>query len=720
MRKTIYTLLLPLLSCTAFAQDLIYINSGNVASGFDISKFDSLAFTANGTKGIIHAFGNITEVSLADIEYISFDEKATAVSVVYSGDAAKVINPFAGNGVSVTVSGADVIVNSESSDEIEYILSGKSSDGSFKLYSSKKYKLNFNGVSLEKTKGAPVNIQSGKKGTIILSDNTVNTLVDSEKYETVSGEDMKAAFFSEGQLIFSGDGTLNITGNCRHALCSDDYIEVESGNIVIKSAVTDGIHANDYVKIKGGNLDITASSDGIDAGDGFYNQSGGTVKINIPSDDVKGIKCDSIMTISDGEINMTVSGNQSKGLKSKQNMFITGGKIDIKCTGGVVVTSGDPSYCGAIKSDADIQISGADITINHTGAAGKGISADGDLSIYSGTVNITTTGNGSTYTNTSNTTDSYSATCIKSDGKINILGGTVTTSSSGSAGKGIVSDGDMTLGSSTTKPVVTAKTTGAKFSVSSSTTGGNNNRPGGGGWPGGGQTSGSYANPKAIKSKANLTVNSGIYTLSTTQDGGEGLESKATLTINGGTIEANCYDDCINASTSIVINGGEIYCYSSGNDGIDSNGTITITGGVIVTSGTSAPEDGIDCDNNTFKITGGVLIATGGSTSTPTSSVCTQYSVKYVSSASANQVLYIRDAAGTDILTYKIPRTYSSMTMLFSSPLIQAGTKYTIYKGGTITGGTSFHNYYTGATASGGTASKTFTPSTSNKVSTAN
>ena len=86
----------------------------------------------------------------------------------------------------------------------------------------------------------------------------------------------------------------------------------------------------------------------------------------------------------------------------------------------------------------------------------------------------------------------------------------------------------------------------------------------------------------------------------------------------------------------------------------------------------SAPEDGIDCDNNTFKITGGVLIATGGSTSTPSSSVCTQYSVKYVSSASANQVLSIRDAAGTDILTFTIPRPYSSLTILFTSPFIYA------------------------------------------------
>ena len=57
----------------------------------------------------------------------------------------------------------------------------------------------------------------------------------------------------------------------------------------------------------------------------------------------------------------------------------------------------------------------------------------------------------------------------------------------------------------------------------------------------------------------------------------------------------------MNASKSIVINGGNIYCYSSGNDGVDSNGTLTITGGTIVSIGTTSPEEGFDCDQNTFK-----------------------------------------------------------------------------------------------------------------------
>lgn len=61
-------------------------------------------------------------------------------------------------------------------------------------------------------------------------------------------------------------------------------------------------------------------------------------------------------------------------------------------------------------------------------------------------------------------------------------------------------------------------------------------------------------------------------------EGSEGIESKSVLTVNEGTVAALCYDDCMNASNSIVLNGGNIYCYSSGNDGIDSNGTLTITG----------------------------------------------------------------------------------------------------------------------------------------------
>ena len=80
----------------------------------------------------------------------------------------------------------------------------------------------------------------------------------------------------------------------------------------------------------------------------------------------------------------------------------------------------------------------------------------------------------------------------------------------------------------------------------------------------------------------------------------KGLKAKVPFTVNGGDVSVYSYDDCMNASKSIVINGGNIYCYSSGNDGVDSNGTLTITGGTIVSIGTTSPEEGFDCDQNTF------------------------------------------------------------------------------------------------------------------------
>ena len=56
--------------------------------------------------------------------------------------------------------------------------------------------------------------------------------------------------------------------------------------------------------------------------------------------------------------------------------------------------------------------------------------------------------------------------------------------------------------------------------------------------------------------------------------------------------------------------------------------------------------------------------------------------------------------------------------MTFSSPEFTVGT-YTLKYGGTITGGTNFHNYYTGASYTGG-STKTVTVNTTPIIVTAN
>ena len=279
---------------------------------------------------------------------------------------------------------------------------------------------------------------------------------------------------------------------------------------------------------------------------------------------------------------------------------------------------------------------------------------------------------------------------------------------------------------------------------------------------------GNYANPKAIKAKGNVEINSGTLCVTTKQNGGEGIESKKALTINGGNIEVMAYDDCMNAVDRITVNGGTIYCFSEGNDGIDCNGPLEFNGGLVISSGTRMPEEGFDCDRNTFSINGGTLIGTGGATSSPTDASCTQNSIIISGKGKKDTILQVKTKSG-DTLVYKLPRDYAAggfggpqggnfggpppgsgdntnrpqrpdrggdhafgppggggpggmnttsgpMTLLFSAPEIESGSSCTLISGATVSGGTEFHGFYSGATVTGGTVVKTFVTEKSSTV----
>lgn len=433
-----------------------------------------------------------------------------------------------------------------------------------------------------------------------------------------------------------------------------------------------------------------------------------------------GISSDNNIIINSGNITVNNSSNASKSIKSDANVEINGGQITLNPTGSIsfdTINLGyDPSYCSGVSAvNAIIDAGLINITIPSTNAGGKGISVDSNLTINGGTINVISAGTGARYTDTTGTIDSYSSTCLKSDYNIYLYQGTIVCSATGVGGKGISADTNLyigLIGADDSLLHVTVSTSGARFYVSGS-----------------GEDA-DYANPKAIKSGDNLYLNSGTIIITTATEGGEGIESKDTLFINGGNTEINTYDDGINASKHIQINGGKTHSHATNNDGIDSNGTLTITGGTTIANGTSAPEEGFDCDQNTFTITGGLLIGTGGATSTPTSSTSTQHSVIY-SGATNGSAITITDNNGNEILTYQLPTLSTSgqggnpgggpgggghggnsgITLLFSSSNLTSGT-YTLKYGGTISGGNEFNGYYTGSTYTGGT-SKSFTVSSS-------
>jgi hypothetical protein len=492
--------------------------------------------------------------------------------------------------------------------------------------------------------------------------------------------------------------------------------------------------------------------------DGNISFNSGTYTLSVSQQGANVIDSDGALTVTGGVFTVTVGGNQSKGLKSTGTMTLNGGTIGITTTGGVTLenvaaATYNPSYCSAIKGDGVVNVGGSSITINGSGAGNRGISADGNLNITSGSVNITNSGAGATYTNSSSTTDAYSACCITSDANILITNGTITLSASGSGGKTLKVDGTLTIGDSSGAPTINLTTTGAKFTVGTSSSGGTGGGPGGGG-----TTNTDYCHPKTIVTDGAITINNGNLTISSTDDGihseksitinggntiinssVEGIES-LTITINGGYVSVVGSDDGINATAGAVAGGSEYddgsYFYMKGGilvvsatsgDAVDSNGGFAMTGGVLASFGpANSTNEDIDA-NGSITVNGGLLF--GGcynSSMFETISSTSQVGVNVKSSttiASAGSYIRIQDASGTEIGTFITPR--AAYYFHFSSPSMKKGTTYNIYTGGSYTGGTTYGNsskgaYCTGGTYSNGSLKKTFTTSSSAFITTTN
>ena len=645
-----------------------------------------------------------TGVAWADDDYVEQAVFDQTVAIAFDGATATVSNG-AGVGVTVLQDGANVAITSTVAG-VEIRVSGAATNASLKIGSSQPIKLTLAGVNLASATNPAIGVWTSNRCFVVLAKGTTNVLADGA-VNAAGG-----AFYGSGPLVFSGSGLLNVSGTKKHGLSGAGAVRIRDGEFAVPRAVSDAIHAGSF-RLDNGTLKLAAGGDGIDAG--TVRIDGGAVSVLSTSADVKGIKSDGAMTIDGGLLDLAVQGAASKGLKCT-DLTVGGGTLLFRLTGGPVLTTAtngslvyvDPSYCTAIKCDSNLTINAGTIVVTHSGTAGKGLSADGDVAINGGALDLFTSGgNSATFTNGDGVLDVAAADCLKADGALRILGGTVRATSTGAAGDAISADGAAIIGVAgvTNAPYIEAATRGARVYLSGS------------------GDSADYSNPKTFSAQGNVTVEGGTFRATTVNDGGEGLESKNVLTINGGDLEIFAYDDCLNAATNITVNGGRIYCYSTGNDAIDSNGTLTFNGGLIVSSGTTAPEEGFDCDQNTFAIRGGTLVGTGGASSTPTAANCTQRAVLYKAAGASGTVVRVA-TGGADVLVYKLPRTYSggggggpggggtaSMTMLFSLPALTNAT-YALVTNAVVSGGAEFHGLYVGATVTGGTTSKTFTAST--------
>ena len=304
---------------------------------------------------------------------IRFNEGGQAT---VSGDANNIVKV---NGNQVT---AD---NTSTTEKVKYELSGSTTNGFFKLYSNNKQAIVLNDVSITNPNGAAINNQGKKRSFVVVNGN--NSLADGNAYTlTPDGEDEKAAFFSEGQLIFSGDGTLTVSAKGKAGITSDDYLHfMASPTVKVTSNAGHAVRGKDAV------------------------------------------------IVSDGVLEAISTRAMKKGVASDSLVLFNGGVTTVSVSGGTAYDDEDQEYKSAagIKADQLFVMNAGTLTVTSSGSGGKGISGDGAGYFQGGTVKVTVTGSNYGQSGRSSSSDSSkSAKGIKFDGNIYISGGSLSAKAS--------------------------------------------------------------------------------------------------------------------------------------------------------------------------------------------------------------------------------------------------------------------------------------------------
>ena len=406
--------------------------------------------------------------------------------------------------ITAIIDGGHIVINSMRS-KVAYRITGSCENGSFKIYSLKKFQIILQNLNLTNPTGPAINIQSGKTVYFTLLNGTTNTLCDGGTYSTPeiaadgTEEDQKGTLFSEGQLIFNGEGTLNVTSLGGHGICSDDYIRVRSGNINVLNAAKDGFRTKEKFIVgrtasAAPTITVNATNNGIDCSEGTLTIEAGKLDIKSGSESIK-------VEYEEQVPDPTVI----------PDAYIKGGFIKIATTG---------EKSSAIKTTRNYTQSGGIIQATVSGNGSKIINCDGAITFTGG--KLTGLSEGTV------TADETSAGGVKSEGTIEITGGTIAIDCTGKGSKGmnctrgiVIEDGDITLLA----------------------------------------TAGNYTEIADDKKSRAMTANS--------------------ITVNGGKIVASAHDNALAATIQLTVNGGSINAYSNNSDAL--NMDATQTGGWLLT-----------------------------------------------------------------------------------------------------------------------------------------
>ena len=415
------------------------------------------------------------------------------------------------------------------------------------------------------------------------------------------------------------------------------------------------------------------------------------------------IKAGEYITVKNATIN--VKSAAGDGINCAQFFAMESGKVSISGTSddGIQCDLEGTESTGETTDHEDedsgnIYIAGGTLTIDVTATAAKGIKCEGDMQISGGSITVTTSGSGEW---DSTDQETKAAACMSADGSISISDGELNLTSTGSGGKGIKCDDTLIISDGT----VTVKTTGGLYYNNGTTE--NTNYTG--------DTdrisSSYYSSPKGIKAgtktengnsatySGDLQITGGTVNVTTTGNNGEGIESKNTLTISGGTVTVNSQDDGINSARAMYLKGGTITVVAKNNDAIDANANMYISGGTIIACGAQGAECGLDAaEGYHLYITGGNVLAIAANNNSVTSTSSSQCIVSASGSVSANNTVSVKSGS-TTLVSFTVPSGYTSSSsggfgpgggnsrksVLISCAGMTSGSTYTVTLGSTST-----------------------------------
>lgn len=318
------------------------------------------------------------EADSAYNDYVENSPWNKVIDITFDGENATVNGSVAG--VAIQRDGAHLTIMNLSG-PVKFVVSGTTPNGSLKFYGDKRFQVLLNGADITNPTGAAINNQGGKSLYVVLADGTTNHLKDGTDYAMVDDEDQKAALFSEGQIIFSGKGVLNVTAVGRGGIRSDDYIRIRPGvKIYVNSSALDGLRANDGIIVDGGvvNIETTgAGAKGVRSGGEMIVNGGrmiavcsGDTRTDVDDDGLTdttacaALYCDTLLTVNGGVLKFKATGDGGKGLNGKRDVNYKGGTFLAVATGtrkakkpkgvkldGSLIVSGGYFYSYSKRSD---------------------------------------------------------------------------------------------------------------------------------------------------------------------------------------------------------------------------------------------------------------------------------------------------------------------------------------------------------------------------------